>query len=66
MIPYGCTEICSGAFRDTGVRTVMIPATVTSVGDHAFDSSEHIIFITESEAATAYAQQYGNIFAAAP
>ena len=66
VIPYGCTEICSGAFRDTGVRTVMIPATVTSVGDHAFDSSEHIIFITESEAATAYAQQYGNIFAAAP
>lgn len=40
VIAPGCTEICSGAFMLTWIKTISIPDTVTVIGTSAFSQSD--------------------------
>ncbi len=53
-IPSGCVSIGSGAFRNSKIRTVIIPDTVTEIAADAFSGCGRIIFKTVSQAAFQY------------
>jgi hypothetical protein len=59
VIQPGCKTVGAGAFRNSGVRTVTLPASVTKIAADAFDGCGKLIFITDSPAAAEYAEGKG-------
>ncbi len=48
VIPDGCSGIETGAFRNSGVRKMFVPGTVTTFAEDAFDGCERIFFILDT------------------
>jgi len=46
MIPFGVQEICAGAFSNSQLSLIMIPPTVTVIGEFAFSECRNITSIT--------------------
>ena len=59
-IPSGCESIGAGAFKNSKLRTVTVPASVTQIAEDAFAGCGKIIFITTSTAALEYAAEKGH------
>ena len=57
----GCEEIESGAFRNSGIRTVSVPTSVTRIANDAFAGCGRLIFRTTNSEAVRYAQEHGDI-----
>ncbi|UKK51363.1 leucine-rich repeat protein [Prevotella sp. E13-17] len=60
-VTYAVTSVGAGGFYETGITSVTIPASVTSVGDAAFQACGSITSITieDSEAPLSLAGTYG-------
>ena len=59
VIRKGCKTIGSKAFENSCIRTVIVPASVTSIAEDAFDDCDRIIFITQNSVAKRYARKHG-------
>lgn len=60
VIPEGCTEIGARAFADcVNLSEVVIPATVQTIADDAFEGCPSVFILSASEAIRAWAAEHG-------
>lgn len=62
MIPEGVRAIAQAAFRRSSVTEVVVPATVTEIGNYAFDDCVNLAEITVAEQNTEYASLDGILY----